>query len=92
MEEVRLVTGKIQGNNVLRFWKVEDENIFIQIGNYAIVENMDSYNLIEILGLVITSREKAMNITNTPYKNIKRVLKEIDIDELKNVEVKDEQG
>ena len=37
MNEKRLICGKLQGNNVLRFWKVEDKNIDTHIGNYAIV-------------------------------------------------------
>lgn len=82
MNDKRLICGKLQGNNVLRFWKVEDENIDTHIGNYAIVENMDSYALVKILGLVITSEQEALSISNTDYKRMKRMLKEISIEDL----------
>jgi len=82
MEQVRLICGKLQGNNVLRFWKVEDVNIDTHIGNYAIVENLDSYSLVEILGLTVTTKDKIVNITTTKYENMKRMVKEIDINEL----------
>ena len=82
MEQVRLICGKLQGNNVLRFWKVEDVNIDTHIGNYAIVENLDSYALVEILGLTVTTKDKIVNITTTKYENMKRMVKEIDINEL----------
>ena len=82
MEQVKLICGKLQGNNVLRFWKVDNENIDTHIGNYAIVENLDSYTLIEILGIAITFKDKVSNITTIKYENMKRMVKEIDINEL----------
>ena len=82
MREVRLICGKLQGNNVLRFWKVGDGNIDPDIGNYAIVENQDSYALIEILGLVITTEEQVIKISTTDYSRMKRMLKEINIKDL----------
>ena len=82
MKQVRLICGKIQGNSTLRFWKVEDVNIDTHIGNYAIVENLDSYALIEILGLVVTTEEQAIKISTVDYQRMKRMLKEIDIEDL----------
>ena len=82
MKNKRLICGKIQGNNVLRFWKVEDDSLAIEIGDFAIVENMDSYNLVKILGVVISNEQEIMNISNTDYKDMKRMLKEISINDL----------
>ena len=43
---------------------------------------MDSYALVKILGLVITSEQEALSISNTDYKRMKRMLKEISIEDL----------
>lgn len=82
MNEVRLIAGKIPGNNTLRFWKVENKNIYAHIGDYAIVENIDSYALVEILGLLITTEQKALVISNNEFKRMKKVVKTIKAEEL----------
>lgn len=81
-EQVRLICGKLQGNNVLRFWKVEDKAFTPCVGNYAIVENQNSFALIEILGLIITNADKVIGITTQPYEKVKKMVKEIAIGDL----------
>lgn len=80
--QVRLIIGKNQNDNNFRYWKVENENVNTPIGGFAIVENLNSYTMIEILGLVVTSKEKAQELSKTHYNNMKRVLKTFNIDEL----------
>lgn len=81
-KQVRLIIGKLQADNTFRYWKVENENVDTPIGGFAIVENLNSYTMVEILGLVVTSEEKAQELSKTHYNNIKRVLKTFDVDEL----------
>ena len=81
-KQVRLIIGKLQDNTTFRYWKVENVNVDTPIGGFAIVENLNSYTMVEILGLVVTSEEKAQELSKTHYSNIKRVLKTFDVDEL----------
>ena len=52
--EVTLVAGVINATGKMLYWKCDFE---INIGDYAIVENMNGYDLVEIVGLVETDEE-----------------------------------
>ncbi len=73
-EKIRLVIGVINSTGKALFWR--DEN-YMQLGNYAIVENKDGYDLIKIIAKVETTKANAKRLTNTEYENIKNTIQEI---------------
>ncbi len=92
MNQVRLIAGKVQGSTAVRYWKVEDVNVDTHIGNYAIVENLNGYTMVEILGLVVTTKEKAGNFSFTSYEKMKKMIKEVDLEELMRLSGKEIEG
>ena len=73
MEEVMLIAGRKNGDNTILYWKSNIERNF-KIGDYAIVENMNGFDLIKIEGLVMTFRAKATLFTKTKYENMKNII------------------
>lgn len=71
MKEVYLVAGMINATRKTLFWKTS--TIAINIGDYAIVENNGGYDLIKIVGIVETTKENAIRISNTAYEDMKNV-------------------
>ena len=47
------------------------------VGNYAIVENMNGFDLIKIIGKVETTKTNASKFSNTRYENMKQTIQEI---------------
>lgn len=64
---MKLIAGKINSDNMVRYWKLEDENeidiAVIGIGNYAIVQNKGDYDLVKIVGIVETDEKYAKFLT-----------------------------
>lgn len=64
---MKLMIGKLNSENSVRYWILEDENEkdidVIGIGNYAIVENKNDYDLVKIVGIVETNEKYARFIT-----------------------------
>lgn len=89
MDRVTLIAGRMN-NNIVNYWKVENIALIAKIGDFAIVENMNSYTLVEIVGVVITTKEKAPIFSNTKYENMKRMIKNILLEDLKKLSVQAE--
>ena len=71
-EIVVLVAGKKNGGNDALCWKTEDTSF--AIGDYAIVENMNGYDLIKIVGAIHTTKALASNFSKTKYENMKNLI------------------
>ena len=67
-KEVYLVAGLINATEKVLYWKTQSE---IKLGDYAIVENMNEYDLIKIVGIVKTTKKNTSKISNTKYENMK---------------------
>lgn len=77
--EVILIAGKINKTGRVFYWE-HKLGEFIKIGDYAIVENMNGFDLIEVVGKVITKRKWVNKFSNTKYENMKKVIQKIEID------------
>lgn len=71
---VTLVTGVINATETTLCWKSDSE---ISIGDYAIVENKQGYDLVKVTGILYTTRENAIKFSNTKYENMKKVIQGI---------------
>lgn len=71
-EDVILIAGIINATGKTLFWKSDTE---INIGDYAIVENMKGYDLIKVLGIVNTTKNNASKFSNTRYSDMKKVIR-----------------
>ena len=80
---VSLIAGRKNGGTETLYWKnISNGNPII--GNYAIVENMNGYDLIKIAGVVYTDIEKASYFSKTKYCNMKSVINFINKEEIEN--------
>lgn len=70
MKEVTLIVGKLNCGWT-GFWQTDAKSI--RIGSYAIVENKDGYDLVRMVGIVRTTLEMAMELTN--HANLKNVVR-----------------
>lgn len=68
---VTLIAGVINATGKMLFWKDDND---IQIGDYAIVENMNGYDLVRVIGSVLTTEKEASKFSNTRYKNMKNTI------------------
>lgn len=80
-----LIAGVINSMpNIVYFW-LGDKNIdSFKIGDYAIVENLNSYDLVKIAGIVWTNEENLKSITKKDLAKMKKVIKYIPKEELEN--------
>ena len=85
MMNLYLIAGVINSMpNMVYFW-LGDKNIdSFKIGDYAIVENLNSYDLVKIAGIVWTNEDNLKTITKNNLAKMKRVIKYIPKDELEN--------
>ena len=82
MEEVVLIAGKLnRSDSPVLYWKNE-KNIALRVGDYAIVENRQSFDLVEIVGIVRTYKNKVGHFTKNSYETVKNVIKIIEKEEL----------
>ena len=72
--EVILIAGKTNRGNTTLFWKNDIDIEDVEIGDYAIVENVNGYDLISIAGFVKTDSDRASLFSNTKYKNMKNTV------------------
>ena len=78
---MKLIAGKINSDNMVRYWKLEDENeidiAVIGIGNYAIVQNKDDYDLVKIVGIIETNEKYSKFLTgvNVNKKVVRLILR-----------------
>ena len=73
-KEVYLVAGLINATGKVLYWRTKSE---IKLGDYAIVENMNGYDLVKVVGIVKTTKKNAIKFSNTKYENMKNVILEI---------------
>lgn len=73
-EEIILIAGIINATGTTLYWKSDDE---ISIGDYAIVENKQGYDLVKVTGILYTTKENVIKFSNTKYENMKRVIQGI---------------
>lgn len=85
MKNLYLIAGVINSMpNIVYFW-LGDKNIdSFKIGDYAIVENLNSYDLVKIAGIVWTNEENLKSITKKDLAKMKKVIKYIPKEELEN--------
>lgn len=70
-ERIILIAGVINATGKLLYWRSDRR---ISIGDYAIVENMNGYDLIKVIGVIETIEENAKKSSNTNYINMKKVI------------------
>lgn len=70
-KEVTLVAGIINATGKMLYWKDE---IGTSIGDYAVVENMNGYDLIKVIGITKTREYSTGHFSNTKYENMKKVI------------------
>jgi len=73
-KNVTLIAGVINATGKNLFWKNEN-GLDINIGDYAIVKNMNGYDLIKVIGKIETTEANASKFSNTKYGNMKKVTK-----------------
>ena len=59
---MKLIAGKLNSDNFIRFWKIEKGDF--NVGDYAIVENINDYDLVKIVGIVETTEKYTYFLTN----------------------------
>ena len=68
---VILIEGTINATGKTLYWKSHRK---VSIGDYAVVENMNGYDLIKVVGIVTTTKSNASKFSNTKYGNMKNVI------------------
>lgn len=81
---VALIAGRKNGEVETLYWKYKQSIGDPRIGDYAIVENMNGFDLINIAGVVYTTEEKASYFSKTKYCNMKSAIKFIEKTEIEN--------
>ena len=75
MDKVYLIAGTINLTKETLYWIVEGILTKDIIGDYAIVENRDAYDLVKIVGIVETTEGNAKKFSKHGYKDMKKVIK-----------------
>ncbi len=81
-DEIFLIAGRTNMGTHTLYWKIGFDIKDIAVGDYAIVENANNFDLIQIVGFVKTNRKKAKAFSNTQYDNMKNVVLIIHKEEL----------
>lgn len=74
MEEVILIAGRTNMGTHTLYWRNEFDIEDIEVGDYAIVENANGLDLIQILGFIKTTEDRVQAFSNTKYKNMKKTI------------------
>lgn len=74
--EVKLVAGIINAQQRMLYWR---DSLGLKIGDYAIVENANGYDLIKVVGIVHTNKADVKKFSCTQYENMKSTLNIIHI-------------
>lgn len=82
-EIVYLVAGTINATGRMLYW---NDTVGLEIGDYAIVENMNGYDLIEVIGKIKTTKEKSSKFSNTIFENIKKVVRGLKKENIEKLE------
>lgn len=72
---MKCILGKFNNNqNFVNYWKVGNVRNE-DIGNYAIVENLNGYDLVKIIGISEISESQVKYVTNNyNLKNVKVII------------------
>lgn len=86
MMNLYLIAGVINSiPNTVYFWLGDKNMDSFKIGDYAIVENLSSYDLVKIAGIVWTNEDNLKSITKVKdLEKMKKVIKHIPKEELEN--------
>ena len=86
MMNLYLIAGVINSiPNTVYFWLGNKNMDGFKIGDYAIVENLSSYDLVKIAGIVWTNEDNLKSITKVKdLEKMKKVIKYIPKEELEN--------
>ena len=61
---MKLILGKLNTGAIF-YWDISDMKLEPSIGDYAIVENLNDYDLVKIIGIVETSGKYCKRLTHT---------------------------
>lgn len=70
---MKLIIGKLNGANIINYWNTSDFILDVPVGDYAIVENINDYDLVKIIGIVETDEKYTKFLA--PHGVSKRVIK-----------------
>lgn len=84
-EKVRLIAGTINATGKTLYWI---DKGYVVIGSYVIVENMNGYDLAKVVGVTETTKGNVSKFSNTSYRNMKKVVKEIPSSSIEVKEIK----
>lgn len=80
MEDIQLIAGKVNKvDSQILYWL---NDFPIRIGDFAIVENRNSFDLVEVIGVVFTHKNKVGNFSKTQFDSMKKVVRVIERNEL----------
>ena len=67
-EKVDLIAGRLNNRNgETLYWKLE-KMMSCKLGDFAVVENANGYDLVEICGFITTTKSKASYFSRTKYE------------------------
>ena len=78
-DKVFLIAGILNATGKLLHWRAD--NISLEIGDYAVVENMSGYDLVKVAGIILTEKKLARKFSNVDYEKMKKAIKKVDISE-----------
>lgn len=78
-ETVYLIAGVINSTGKIMYWKDEK---YISVGSYAIVENLNGYDLVKVVGRIATTKSESSKFSNTKYENMGRTVAEVSKEKL----------
>lgn len=78
---VYLVAGVLNGTTQVLYWKC-DISLIYNLGDYAIVENKQGYDLIKIVGSVETEKNKVKLFSHTKYEDMKSIVSIVDKEDM----------
>lgn len=70
---MKLIIGKLNRTNIINYWNTSDFILDVSVGDYAILENMNDYDLVKIVGIVETEEKYTKFLV--PNGVSKRVIK-----------------
>ena len=77
--QVFLIAGILNATGKLLHWRADD--ISLNVGDYAVVENMSGYDLVKVAGIILTEKKLARKFSNVDYEKMKKAIKKVDISE-----------
>lgn len=73
---MKLIAGKMNYCKQTYYWELPEFSTMPNVGDYAIVENLNDYDLIKIVGILETEEKYAKFITGVDVN--KKVIKTLD--------------